>query len=113
MPDDRLRASAHAYTWIHKYIFPGGVIPSPEAIATHAAHDGHLRIVDERAFGTDYADTLRLWRHRFMEHREQVLALGFDETFLRMWEFYLAYSEAGFRSGHLNVRQYSLERMPS
>lgn len=110
MPDDRLRASAHAYTWIHKYIFPGGVIPSAESIGHHARSDGDMRIVDERAFGVDYADTLRLWRLRFMEAREQVLALGFDETFLRMWEFYLAYSEAGFRSGHLNVRQYSMER---
>lgn len=110
MPDDRLRASAHAYTWIHKYIFPGGVIPSAEAIAQHAQDDGGMRIIDERAFGVDYADTLRLWRLRFIEHRAQVLALGFDETFLRMWEFYLAYSEAGFRSGHLNVRQYSMER---
>ena len=110
MPDDRLRASAHAYTWIHKYIFPGGVIPSPEAIAEHAQDDGHMTIVDECAFGIDYADTLRLWRHRFMEHRDQVLQLGFDATFIRMWEFYLAYSEAGFRSGHLNVRQYAMER---
>ena len=110
MPEDRLRASQHAYTWIHKYIFPGGVIPSPEAIANHSAMDGHMRIVEERAFGLDYADTLRLWRHRFMDHRAQVQALGFDETFQRMWEFYLAYSEAGFRSGHLNVRQYAMER---
>lgn len=110
MPDDRLRASAHAYTWIHKYIFPGGVIPSPEAIAAHAEADGGMRIIDERAFGIGYADTLRLWRERFTERTEDVRRLGFDSTFLRMWEFYLAYSEAGFRSGHLNVRQYSMER---
>lgn len=110
MPDDRLRASAHAYTWIHKYIFPGGVIPSPEAIGRHASQDGGMHIVDERAFGIGYADTLLLWRERFMAQRQTVAGLGFDDTFQRMWEFYLAYCEAGFRSGHLNVRQYSLER---
>ncbi len=110
MPDDRMRASRHAYTWIHKYIFPGGLIPSAEAIRHCAQRDGGLRVVDEYGFGPDYAQTLRLWRQRFMQHREQVSALGFDATFQRMWEFYLAYSEAGFRSGHLDVRHFALEK---
>ncbi|GAA1510935.1 cyclopropane-fatty-acyl-phospholipid synthase family protein [Kribbella lupini] len=107
MPDDRLRATRHAQGWIHKYIFPGGLIPSLEAIDRAA---GRLTVVDQRAFGADYARTLRLWRDRFTEQAAEVDALGFDETFRRMWEFYLAYSEAGFRSGYLDVVQLALTR---
>ena len=110
MPHDRMLASRHAYSWIHKYVFPGGLIPSPDAIRWHAAHDGGMRIVDEYAFGNDYARTLRLWRERFVAQRETVQELGFDETFQRLWEFYLAYSEAGFRSAHLDVRHFAMER---
>jgi cyclopropane-fatty-acyl-phospholipid synthase len=107
MPDNRLRATRHAQGWIHKYIFPGGLIPSLEAIDRSA---GRLEIVDRRAFGADYARTLRLWRDRFTEQAAEVDALGFDQTFRRMWEFYLAYSEAGFRSGYLDVVQLALTR---
>ena len=111
MPHDRMRESRHAYSWIHKYIFPGGLIPSPDAIRLHALRDGGMHVVEESAFGLDYARTLRLWRHRFMEQWEHVERLGFDRTFQRMWEFYLAYSEAGFRAGHLDVRHFALERV--
>ncbi|GAB2582212.1 class I SAM-dependent methyltransferase [Kribbella endophytica] len=107
MPDDRLRATRHAQGWIHKYIFPGGLIPSLEAIDRAA---GGLTVVDQHRFGADYARTLRLWRDRFTEQAVEVDALGFDETFRRMWEFYLAYSEAGFRSGYLDVVQLALTR---
>lgn len=103
MPHDRLLASKHAYTWIHKYIFPGGIIPSREVIDQFTKPT--LKLVDSRALGIDYANTLKLWREKFMENRQQVSALGFDEEFERMWQYYLAYSEAGFRSGHLNVWQ--------
>jgi len=60
--------------------------------------------------GGDYAATLRLWRERYCSRRASISRLGFDEVFHRMWIFYLAYSEAGFRSGYLNVRQFILER---
>ncbi len=110
MPHDRMLASRHAYSWIHKYIFPGGLIPSPEAIREHALLDGGMRVLDEYGFGLDYARTLHHWRTRFVEQAAAVERLGFDRTFRRMWAFYLAYSEAGFRSGHLDVRHYALER---
>lgn len=110
MPHDRMVASRRAYTWIHKYIFPGGLIPSPEAVRSNAERAGNLRVIDEREFGLDYARTLRLWRERFNARHDEVHALGFDRTFMRMWEFYLAYSEAGFRARHLDVRQYALEK---
>jgi cyclopropane-fatty-acyl-phospholipid synthase len=109
MPHDRLLASKHAYTWIHKYIFPGGIIPSREVIDEFTRKE--MRLVDSRAMGIDYANTLKLWRERFMANRAKVAALGFDEEFERMWQYYLAYSEAGFRAGHLNVWQLGFVKL--
>jgi cyclopropane-fatty-acyl-phospholipid synthase len=103
MPHDRLLASKHAYTWIHKYIFPGGIIPSREVIDQYTKAE--LKLLDSLSIRMGYAETLRLWREKFMENQSKVIALGFDEEFLRMWQYYLAYSEAGFRSGHLDVWQ--------
>ncbi|NED15422.1 cyclopropane-fatty-acyl-phospholipid synthase family protein [Streptomyces sp. SID9124] len=110
MPDDRMLAGRSTFTWIHKYIFPGGQLPSTEAIdRVTSAHTG-LRVERSDGFGTHYAETLRLWRERFTAEAGRVGALGFDDTFRRMWTFYLAYSEAGFRSGYLDVRQLLLTR---
>ncbi|WP_405958287.1 class I SAM-dependent methyltransferase [Streptomyces phaeochromogenes] len=106
MPHDRMLASRDTFTWIHKYVFPGGLIPSTEAIEeTARAHTG-LRLARRDAFGAHYAETLRLWRERFTERADEVEALGFDDVFRRLWTFYLAYSEAGFRAGYLDVQQY-------
>jgi cyclopropane-fatty-acyl-phospholipid synthase len=109
MAHDRLLATRHSQSWIHEYIFPGGLIPSVEAIGTVAGSAG-LEITSQRDFGPDYARTLRLWRERFTANTPTVAELGFDAVFRRMWEFYLAYSEAGFRSGYLNVAQFALTR---
>ena len=95
--------------FIQQYIFPGGCLPSPGEVRRHAKAAG-LTVVDELAFGRDYAETCRRWRHDFMAQREQVLALGFDERFIRIWEFYLAYCEAGFDAGDIDVVQYTLSR---
>ncbi|NBX54321.1 MAG: class I SAM-dependent methyltransferase [Betaproteobacteria bacterium] len=93
--------------FIQQYIFPGGCLPSPSAFRQHAQKAG-LRIVDEFAFGQDYAHTLRVWRERFMQVKPQVLALGFDERFVRIWQFYLAYCEAAFLQANTDVVQYTL-----
>jgi cyclopropane-fatty-acyl-phospholipid synthase len=108
MPHHRMTALRNTYTWMHKYIFPGGFIPSVEAIEQSLARHTRLRVHSFRDFGDSYAATLRQWRERFMRRRSDVQALGFDVTFRRMWEFYLAYCEAGFRSGYLGVRQFSI-----
>ncbi|MER5352165.1 class I SAM-dependent methyltransferase [Kitasatospora sp. NPDC002551] len=110
MPHDRMLATSRTYTWILKYVFPGGRIPSLRAVEETAAHATRLRVVRADAFGPHYAETLRLWRERFTERSAQVADLGFDEVFRRTWEFYLAYSEAGFRSGYLDVHQVLLAR---
>lgn len=107
MPHDRMLASRHTYTWIQKYIFPGGLLPSEQAIADITAQHTDLRTVDVSWMGLHYAETLRLWRERFLDRREAVRGLGFDDVFVRMWELYLAYSEAGFRAGYLDVVQWT------
>ena len=93
--------------FIQQYIFPGGCLPSPSEFRRHATAAG-LKVIDELAFGLDYAETCRRWRTDFLASKDKVLALGFDERFIRIWEFYLAYCEAGFDAGDLDVVQYTL-----
>ncbi|HET6849231.1 MAG TPA: cyclopropane-fatty-acyl-phospholipid synthase family protein [Gaiellales bacterium] len=110
MPHDRYRASRRSYTWMHKYIFPGGLIPSEQAIDGALRKASRLRAVERRQIGQHYGPTLQAWRERFLAHWDDVRALGFDDTFRRTWEFYLAYCEAGFRAGALGDVQLALER---
>jgi cyclopropane-fatty-acyl-phospholipid synthase len=107
MPHDRMLATRNTYTWIQKYIFPGGMLPSTEAITAITGRHTRLRTVDMCSLRPHYAETLRLWRERFDLRRGAVAALGFDGVFHRMWQLYLAYSEAGFRSGYLDVYQWT------
>jgi cyclopropane-fatty-acyl-phospholipid synthase len=106
---DRLIATRTSYTWVHKYIFPGGVIPSVRAIEEVTEKQTGLRVRERLAMGEHYAQTLRLWSERFMASGEDVRALGFDAIFQRMWLFYLCYSRAGFETGYLDVQQIVLE----
>ncbi|MEU7479556.1 cyclopropane-fatty-acyl-phospholipid synthase family protein [Lentzea sp. NPDC042327] len=108
MPHDRMIASKASYTWIHKYIFPGGLIPSVRSVEESVRDHTRLKITEMRSFGDDYAETLRRWRESFLGRWDEISGLGFDDTFRRMWEFYLAYSEAGFRVGHLGVQQFAM-----
>ena len=110
MPHDRMRASRNTYTWVHKYIFPGGQLTSLPALRDVTAEHTRLRLRDNLSMGHHYAETLRLWRERFTARRADVESLGFDSTFMRMWQFYLAYSEAGFRAGYLDVHQLVFTR---
>lgn len=108
MDHHRFRATRRSYGWIHKYIFPGGLIPSLRAIEQSLARHTRLGVSRERSLGPDYARTLRLWREAFEEQWMRVRDLGFDEDFRRIWEFYLAYCEAGFASGYLDVQQLTI-----
>jgi cyclopropane-fatty-acyl-phospholipid synthase len=110
MPHDRMQATKYTYTWINKYIFPGGFLPSTEAIVDVNRKQTTLHVSERLSFGQHYAETLRLWDERFLASLDKVHALGFDEVFDRMWHFYLEYSRAGFRSGYLDVQQLVLER---
>ena len=95
--------------FIQQYIFPGGCLPCPAEFRREAQAAG-LVVVDEFAFGQDYAETLRRWRDAFMAHRQDILRLGFDERFMRIWEFYLAYCEAAFDKANINLVQYTLAK---
>ena len=110
MPHDRMLATRNTHTWINKYVFPGGFLPSVEAIEQVTRDHTSLRVAERLSFGSHYAETLRRWDDAFRSAHARVRELGFDQTFERMWHFYLAYSRAGFASGYLDVEQIVLER---
>ncbi len=95
--------------FIQRFIFPGGMLPSRTAMRA-AADAAGLTLTTASTFGASYAATLVEWRRRFLGARASIAALGFDERFLRLWEYYLCYCEAGFRSGRVDVGLYILER---
>jgi cyclopropane-fatty-acyl-phospholipid synthase len=90
--------------FIQRYVFPGGMLPSPAILKTLGERFG-LPLIGERIFGEDYAKTLATWRNNFRTAWPNLKQLGFDERFRRLWEYYLAYCEAGFLSGNIDVRQ--------
>jgi len=96
--------------FIQQYIFPGGLLPSIPAFEQEARRAG-LVVEGRMAFGRDYAETLRRWRQAFEERLETVRAQGFDERFVRIWTFYLAYCEAAFDSGNTDVVQFTLRKL--
>ncbi|MGH3726483.1 MAG: class I SAM-dependent methyltransferase [Mycobacterium sp.] len=110
MPHERMLTSRNTHTWIQKYIFPGGLLPSVRAITETTTGATDLRTVEMMSLRPHYAETLRLWSQQFTARREAVSGLGFDDAFYRMWQLYLAYSEAGFRSGYLDVHQWIFQR---
>lgn len=95
--------------FIQKYIFPGGMLPSPEIVSRLAGEAG-LKETGELRFGRDYATTLEAWRLKFWQVWPTIKPLGFDERFKRMWEFYFHYCEAGFLVGSIDVRQTVFSR---
>lgn len=95
--------------FIRRYIFPGGMLPSPEALRKLGSQVD-LQLVSERIFGQDYATTLKLWRERFDEAWPTIKPLGFDQRFMHLWRYYLHYCEAGFRSENIDVRQLVFAR---
>ncbi|MCZ8292619.1 MAG: cyclopropane-fatty-acyl-phospholipid synthase [Hylemonella sp.] len=108
--EDRLfERYLHSTDFIQQYIFPGGCLPSPAEFRRQAQAAG-LKVVDELSFGPDYAETLRRWRHQFLAERSRILQLGFDERFMHLWEFYLAYCEAAFDEANIDVMQFTLQK---
>jgi cyclopropane-fatty-acyl-phospholipid synthase len=107
--DDLFERYVAGTDFIQQYIFPGGLLPSPSEFR-RAARAAGLEVVNELAFGLDYAETLARWRARFLSEEARVRKIGFDARFLRIWEFYLAYCEAAFTGGNTNVMQFTLRR---
>ena len=98
----------HSTDFIQQYVFPGGMLPSPSKFKAAAAKAG-LEVESEFAFGADYAKTLCLWRDSFNQKIEEIYRLGFDEAFVRLWNFYLMYCAAGFSEKSIDVMQYTLK----
>jgi cyclopropane-fatty-acyl-phospholipid synthase len=90
--------------FIQRYVFPGGMLPSPEILKALGERFG-VPVIRERIFGQDYAKTLAIWRSNFRAAWPHLMPSGFDDRFRRLWEYYLAYCEAGFLSGNIDVRQ--------
>lgn len=95
--------------FIQQFIFPGGMLPSIDRFEKTAERSG-LTTLDTFAFGRDYAETLRRWRQAFDAQRHAIEAQGFDEAFMRIWQMYLCYCEAGFDEGRTDVVQFMLAR---
>ena len=100
---DRYRQSID---FIQRYIFPGGCLPSPAAIDQAANATQRLSLIDVHNFALHYAMTVAQWRERFQGNLAGVRELGFDERFIRMWDYYLCYCEAGFREGRIGLAQF-------
>lgn len=107
--DELFERYVRSTDFIQQYIFPGGCLPSPQAFRKEAQAAG-LKVINEIAFGGDYALTLHHWRAAFHARRQEVLALGFDERFMRIWDFYLAYCEAAFKTGDIELMQFTLQK---
>ena len=107
---DLLDTAMRKQSWLNKYIFPGGILPSVPAIESVISRCTRLQMLEQFEFGNHYASTLRLWRQNFNDHIQELEQLGFDETFRRTWNLYFAICEAGFRAGRISVSQFGLGR---
>ena len=94
--------------FIQKYIFPGGFLPSKKSIYSLSKNNG-LEIESYNSYGTHYSNTLQIWRREFIKKWDLISKQGFDLTFKRMWNFYLSYCEAGFKSKNIDLIQFSLQ----
>jgi len=108
--DQRYQKARDTVDYIKRYIFPGGCLPSVSVISNHIATSTDMQIVHLRDITEDYATTLSRWRERFMGQIEQVRSMGFDEEFIRLWEFYLCYCEGGFRERVIGTVQITLAK---
>lgn len=108
MPSDRYARYLLQTDFIQAYIFPGAHCPSMEAMVSAMGKKTHLKLEQVQDYCQDYGYTLKAWRERFMEKWEQIAPLGFDLRFRRMWEYYLAYCEAGFRAEKIGLVQMAL-----
>jgi cyclopropane-fatty-acyl-phospholipid synthase len=110
--DRHWRSSNANPDFIRRYIFPGSQVPSPAIVRVDAEQAG-LRLVARQGYGASYARTLAEWRRRFESAWPGMAQLGYDERFGRMWRYYLAYCEGGFRAGRTDVSQLVLEHAGS
>ena len=104
-PDSRYNELKNGVDWIQKHIFPGSLLPSVSAMNKAINDTGDLTLVDVKDLGLDYATTLHLWKQQFNTNVSHIRALGFDEAFIRKWNYYFSYCEAAFAMRNINVLQ--------
>ncbi|KAK7857504.1 tuberculostearic acid methyltransferase ufaa1, partial [Quercus suber] len=110
MPDERYNEHMRSSDFIKEYIFPGACIPSFSRVTSAMANASRLSVEHVENIGIHYYQTLRYWRRNFMNNQSKILALGFDEKFIRTWEYYFDYCAAGFKSRTLGVYQVVFSR---
>ncbi len=110
IPEQRFEYAQKSVDFIQKYIFPGGSLPSHESILAVLRRHTDLAMVGMQEIGLDYARTLADWRERFLARLDEVRALGFDDTFIRMWHYYLCYCEGGFEERVIGTAQILLAK---
>lgn len=110
LPDQRYEAYRRGCDWIQKHIFPGAVCPSLNAISNAMCADSTLVLDSVENIGPHYATTLKLWRERFLKASAQIRQLGFDDSFIRTWDYYFSYCEAGFQARLINNLQLQLRK---
>jgi cyclopropane-fatty-acyl-phospholipid synthase len=110
MPDQRYDRYRKSVDFVQRYIFPGGCVPSFDAIARAMETASDLQLVETEDFAAHYARTLQLWRERFFENIDTIRALGFTERLIRAWHYYLCYCEAGFREQRIGLAHLLLEK---
>jgi cyclopropane-fatty-acyl-phospholipid synthase len=108
--DQRYAQALKSVDFIKHHVFPGSFIPSIQAMLTAKTHSSDLALVHLEDFGLSYARTLKAWRERFLQQLDAVRSLKFDERFIRLWEFYLAYCEGGFRERSIGVAHLLLAK---
>jgi len=110
IPGQRFDQAKAREDFIRRVIFPGGCLPSVEALLTSSARVSDLSLVELEDFGPHYAETLRRWRDKLFANWRELRGLGLDDRFLRMWEFYLCYCEGGFEEREIGVAQAVFEK---
>jgi cyclopropane-fatty-acyl-phospholipid synthase len=109
VPDEYFGYYSNGMDFIQRYIFPGGMLICPKILKEHSEKSG-LTLVQAHMFGSSYAQTLEQWQSSFQKRWDKIEKLGFDEKFKRIWEYYLDYTAAGFRSGAIDVGQFHLHK---
>ncbi|MBK8186170.1 MAG: class I SAM-dependent methyltransferase [Cellvibrio sp.] len=110
IPDQRYEQAKHSVDFIQRYIFPGGCLPSLSVMQKSIGDVTDMQTLAIEEIGEDYAQTLFHWRQSFLSHLNQVRQLGFDQRFIRMWEYYLCYCEGGFRERAIGTAQLLLAK---
>jgi len=110
IPEQRYDYARRSVDFIQRYIFPGGSLPSHEAIISAVKSNSDMVMVGMQEIGADYAKTLQIWHDRFFARLDEVRALGFDDYFIRMWNYYLCYCQGGFEERIIGTSQILLAK---